>query len=129
VNWQVLDALAAREEGDAEATVIVSALRQAARRDEQEIALSAPLRKASEDAISLFLRAKKPEPVPPVVVPGPEMPVVGSGDSATPTSVPAMPPGERVPARDVPAFVERICEAADENPDAEFDIAWRIVER
>ena len=37
--------------------------------------------------------------------------------------------GERVRARDVPAFVERICEAADENPDAEFEIAWRIVER
>ena len=35
---------------------------------------------------------------------------------------------ERVRARDVPAFVERICEAADENPDAEFEIAWRIVE-
>ena len=36
---------------------------------------------------------------------------------------------ERVRARDVPAFVERICEAADENPGAEFEIAWRIVER
>ncbi len=25
--------------------------------------------------------------------------------------------------------VERICEAADENPEAEFEIAWRIVDR
>ena len=62
VNWQVLDDLAARD-GDAEAAVLVSALRQAARRDEQEIALAAPLRKASDDAIALFLsRSKKPEP-------------------------------------------------------------------
>ena len=30
---------------------------------------------------------------------------------------------ERVRARDVAAFVERICQAADENPDAEFEIA------
>ena len=41
----------------------------------------------------------------------------------------ARPVTERVRARDVPAFVERICEAADENPDAEFEIAWRIVDR
>ena len=62
VNWQVLDDLAARD-GDAEAGHIVSALRQAARRDEQEIALAAPLRKASDDAIALFLsRSKKPAP-------------------------------------------------------------------
>ena len=44
--------------------MIVSALRRAARRDEQEIALAAPLRKASDDAIALFLgRSKKPAPV------------------------------------------------------------------
>ena len=62
MNWQVLDELAAADDGDAEAAVIVSALRQAARRDEQEIALGAPLRKASEDAIALFMeRAKKPD--------------------------------------------------------------------
>jgi hypothetical protein len=64
VNWQVLDELAAGA-GDAEASVIVSALRQASRRDEQEIALTAPLRQAGQDAITLFLgRAKKPEPTP-----------------------------------------------------------------
>jgi len=28
----------------------------------------------------------------------------------------------------VPALVNRICEAADEHPDAEFEITWRIVE-
>jgi len=34
----------------------------------------------------------------------------------------------RVAARDVARLVERICEEADENPGAEFEIAWRIVE-
>jgi hypothetical protein len=133
VNWQVLDDLAARE-GDAEAAVIVSALRQAARRDEQEIALTAPLRKASDDAIALFLnRSKKQEPDdnPPDVMSGmawEDRPPKGVQPGPDVVIEPVMSP-ERVPARAVPAFVERICEAADENPDAEFEIAWRIVER
>jgi hypothetical protein len=33
----------------------------------------------------------------------------------------------RVAARDVARLVENICEEADANPDAEFEIAWRIV--
>ena len=27
----------------------------------------------------------------------------------------------------MPRFVEKLCELADENPDAEFEISWRIV--
>ena len=139
VNWQVLDDFASAgdtAEGDTEAGLITSALRQAARRDEHEVALAAPLRKAAEDAITLLRqRARKPEPVPPavappVIVPGPVAPVAGPGSGpAPPLSSPPPPVGERVRAKDVPAFVEGICEAADGNPDAEFEIAWRIVER
>lgn len=128
VNWQVLDELAVRD-GDAESAVIVSALRQAARRDEQEIALAAPLRKASDDAITLFLsRSKQPET--PVSGPDGDRSSVGvqAGPNAALPDEPDLSP-QRVPARDIPAFVERICEAADENPGAEFEIAWRIVER
>jgi hypothetical protein len=137
VNWQVLDELAARD-GDAEAAVIVSALRQAARRDEQEIALAAPLRQASDDAIALFLsRSKKPaEDHRPAPDQGPEPMRTGHGDRQSAGVQPgpdaAVEPllsPERVRARDVPAFVERICEAADENPGADFEIAWRIVDR
>ena len=136
VNWQVLDDLAARD-GDAEAAVIVSALRQAARRDEQEIALAVPLRKASDDAITLFLsRSKKPaEDHRPTPGQGPEPMRTGSGDRPSvevqpgpDTAVEPLLSPERVRARDVPAFVERICEAADENPGADFEIAWRIVD-
>jgi hypothetical protein len=159
VNWQLLDELAARE-GDAEAAVIVSALRQAARRDEQEIALAAPLRKASDDTIALFVsRAKQSASAggPPDVASrqdgkpaGGLGPAPGQGAGPTGTGVPvsgyrppvSVQPGpdaalpsesvlspQRIRARDVPAFVERICEAADEHPGAEFEIAWRIVER
>ena len=41
---------------------------------------------------------------------------------------PALPPGNRVRARDVPAFVNKICDEAEDHPDAEFEISWRIVE-
>ena len=53
---------------------------------------------------------------------------VQPGPDAALPGAPVLSP-ERVRARDVPAFVERICEAADENPGAEFEIAWRIVDR
>jgi hypothetical protein len=32
-----------------------------------------------------------------------------------------------VRAHDLPGFVDKLCELADENPDAEFEISWRIV--
>jgi hypothetical protein len=159
VNWQVLDDFSSAgdtAEGDAEASLITAALRQAARRDEHEMALAAPLRKAAEDAITLLReQARRSAQVPrasgegtgspaigqpaaatgrgtgsSVIVPGAVAPVAGPESGPTPPLSPPTPPvGERIRAKDVPAFVERICEAADEHPDAEFEIAWRIVER
>jgi hypothetical protein len=118
-NWQVLDQLAGSE-GDAEAAMIVSALQQAARHDEHEVALGAPLRKADQDAIALVMsRVKRPKQKPSDV----REPRPGTG-TRTETSRTAV-----VHARDVPRLVEKICEAADENPDAEFEISWHIVDR
>ena len=63
VNWQVLEDLAAAGD-DVDQALIISALRQAARRDEHEIALAAPLRKAGDEAIALLRqRARKPAPI------------------------------------------------------------------
>jgi len=63
VNWQVLDDFAAAGD-DVDQDLIISALRQAARRDEHEMALAAPLRKAGDEAIALLRqRARKPVPV------------------------------------------------------------------
>jgi hypothetical protein len=33
----------------------------------------------------------------------------------------------RVPANKVPTVVEEICDAADANREAEFEITWRVV--
>jgi hypothetical protein len=129
VNWAVLGDLAATD-GDLE-RALISGLRLAAERDEHEVALTAPLRKAGEDAIALLReRARQPTPppvpiidVPPVVLPDPTAVVV----DRDPVSLPPQP-GNRVRARDVPAFVNKICDEAEDHPDAEFEISWRIVE-
>ena len=63
VNWQVLDDLAAARRTTPRPPRSSSALRQAARHDEHEVALAAPLRKADADAIALFMeRARTPDP-------------------------------------------------------------------
>ena len=61
--------------------------------------------------------------VPPVAVPDLPVPVVDQGPGPLP-----LQPGSRVRARDVPAFVNKICDEAEDHPDAEFEISWRIVE-
>ena len=138
-NWTVLDQLAGRAD-DAQAAAILSVLQQAARHDEHEVALGAPLRKADADAIALFMeRARSRDPqstgTPPVdtppattptgTLPGPDR--EAPPEPAAPSSASLLPPPTRVGARDLPRFVEKLCELADENPDAEFEISWRIV--
>jgi hypothetical protein len=66
-------------------------------------------------------RVKQPEPEP-----GPLKIVPEPGPIPPPSPSPL--PVHRVRARDVPALVEKICETADANPDAEFEITWRIVD-
>jgi hypothetical protein len=139
VTWHVLDDLAATN-GDVEADLIITPLRQAARRDEHEQALAGPLRKAAGDAITLIReRARRPDPAtpaPPAVVPPAVLPVVlprpspGQpivGPEPTPAPSPP-PPGNRMRAKEVAAYVMKIINEADEHPDAEFEISWRIVE-
>ena len=81
VNWQVLEDLAAAGD-DVDQALIISALRQAARHDEHEIALAAPLRKAGDEAIALLRqRARKPAPAPVPAPPsaGPQVAVPDAG--------------------------------------------------
>jgi hypothetical protein len=141
-NWQILDQFA-NSSDDASASLIIDELREAARHDEHEVALGAPLRKASNAATDLLLsRNSRPQPTPPVVRPDPTPPIVmptgvvhkppvspipdPSPDPVAPAS-PPMPPAVQVPASKLPEFVEKICKAADENPGAVFEISWRIV--
>ena len=138
-NWTVLDQLAGLAD-DAQAAAILSVLQQAARHDEHEVALGAPLRKADADAIALFMdRARTRDPqstgTPPVdtppattptgTLPGPDR--EAPPEPAAPSSASPLPPPTRVGAHDLPRFVEKLCELADENPAAEFEISWRIV--
>jgi hypothetical protein len=137
VTWHVLDDLAVAT-GDVEAGLIIEPLRQAARRDEQATALAGPVRKASDDAITLIReRARRREPLPPPVVPPVDPPVVVPRPGQVqpivePERTPPPPPpvsqaGDRMRAKDVAAYVMNLIEKADENPDAEFEISWRIV--
>jgi hypothetical protein len=109
-NWQVLDDLAARtaSDEDPEAAAIISVLQAAARHNEHEVSLAGPLRRADQAALDLIMSRTRKPPVPPP---------------------PPPPPGEtrRVGASEVPSLVDKICEAADANPQAEFEITWRIV--
>ena len=121
-NWQVLDDLATRadddgrasDDGRANAVAIVAMLRAAARRDEHEAPLGAPLRNADRATLNLMMQwAAKRKATPDSDV--------GAGPGPEPT------PPTRIRARDVPALLNEIGEAVAANPDAEFEITWRIV--
>jgi hypothetical protein len=110
-NWRVLDEFPVT--GDPQGSEILAPLREAARHDEHEIALGGPLRRADKDALDLVLSRQRtadpaPDPVPP--------PIPGANT-------------RRIHASEVPSVVEEICDAADANQDAEFEIIWRVVPR
>jgi hypothetical protein len=131
LTWQFLDDFAAGDD-DLDAAAILAGLRQAARRDELEVALAGPLRDAERAALELVrTRTRKPpwRDRQPGQEPGPRLdhatgpgPAAESGPRRLGSAA-----AHRVRARDVPALAEAICEAADANPEAEFEISWRIV--
>ncbi len=109
LNWRVLDEFAMS--GDPQGAAILAPLRDAARRDEHEIQLARPLRRADSEALDLVLsRQREPAPAP--------IPIPAPAPGAT---------SRRVLAGEVPSVVEEICDAADANQDAEFEITWRVV--
>jgi hypothetical protein len=132
VNWSVVEDFAAAGD-DVDQALVISALRQAAERDEHEVALAGPLRKASEQAIALLReRARKPAPTQASFHTshgGTVADRAESGDAVDqgPGPLP-MPPANRIPASGVPAFANKICDEAADHPDAVFEISWRIVE-
>jgi hypothetical protein len=116
-NWAVLDDLAGRADSgaDTEAAAIFDQLRRAARCDEHEVALAAPLRQADDAALALIMsRSAKPAVPPPDDPPPPSRP--------SPSMM-----SRRVQAGGVPAVMAEIRAAADAHPDAELEITWRVV--
>ena len=131
LTWQLLDDFAAGDD-DQDAAAILAELRQAARHEELEVSLAGPLREAERAALELVrTRTRKPLRIdrPSRQEPGPRLDhAIGQRPGAEPgPRRPDSSPGTRVHARDVPALVKTICEAADANPEAEFEISWRIV--
>ena len=94
----------------------MAGLRTAARRDEHEMALATPLRQADQAALDLLMSRTKSSG-------GDSDRDDGSGQPPRPGRVFS----RRVPANKVPTVVEEICDAADANREAEFEITWRVV--
>jgi hypothetical protein len=119
-NWKLLDELAALAAtgNDPAADEILTGLRIAARCDEHEMALATPLRQADQAALDLIMSRSK----------GPDGDADGTGGSGKRPG-PDRLQSRRVSADKVPAVVEEICDAADANRDAEFEITWRVVTR
>ena len=131
LTWQLLDDFAAGDD-DQDAAAILAELRQAARHEELEVSLAGPLREAERAALELVrTRTRKPLRIdrPSRQEPGPRLDhAIGQRPGAEPgPQWPDSSPGTRVHARDVAGLVKTICEAADANPEAEFEISWRIV--
>ena len=95
----------------------MAGLRTAARRDEHEMALATPLRQADQAALDLLMSRTK----------GSGGDSGRDGGSGQPHHARARVFSRRVPANKVPAVVEEICDAADANREAEFEITWRVV--
>lgn len=114
VRWQIVDQLPGLADGGEKAEAagtILNELRSAARRDEHETGLAAALSRAEKAAINLIITSPRP-PQPP---PPPSPPLPGFR--------------RRVPASEVPNVVEELCDAADHNQNAEFEITWRIIRK
>jgi len=118
-NWKLLDELSAlaASGNDPAADGTLAGLRTAARRDEHEMPLAVPLRQADQAALDLIMSRSKG--------PGGD----SGGDDGSGKPKPARTFSRRVPADKVPAVVEEICDAADANREAEFEITWRVVTR
>ncbi len=142
VRWDVFDRTAGLADGggqDAEpASVIVTELRSAARREEHEIALREPLRTADAAATKLLLdlagrtvSRPGPRPAPETPSGAPHGPGVGESPGATiPADGPVPGPAgvrRRASAAQIRSVTDELLAQASAHPNAIFEITWRIV--
>jgi len=133
LKWQILDQLAALAAGgSAKADAAASTwdqLRSAACHDEHQVPLRKALDQAEQAAIALLIEAPRLDEPQNVVV----QPQTAWLAGAQPTVLPLAPAAgadavtRRVTAGEVASVAEELCETADQNPEASFDISWRIV--
>jgi hypothetical protein len=132
-RWQVLDRLATVTEGEnaAAAQTLLGELRSAARHDEHEVGLAETLQQVEQRATALFLDAAAKR----VTVPGPEVVSTREPQPESKDDHEQQPELEsavqvrRARGAGVLEVVEEICAAADDSPDVEFEITWRVVSR
>ena len=119
------DDIAARADGQdqAQAGAVIEPLRQAARHDEHETRLAAPLRTADKAALDLMMDWTRQSPqyreVKQAVAEA--EPRLGLQANRRESA--------RVAAADVPALLDRIRELAATRPDADFEITWQVIDR
>jgi len=133
LKWQILDQLAALAAGgSAKADAAASTrdqLRSAACHDEHQVPLRKALDQAEQAAIALLIEAPRLDEPQNVAV----QPQTAWLAGAQPTVLPLAPAAgadavtRRVTAGEVASVAEELCETADQNPEASFDISWRIV--
>ncbi|GAA3473660.1 phage resistance protein [Nonomuraea roseola] len=118
VRWRLIDQLPILAAGEGEkaepARAILDQVRIAAGHNEHEVQLAGALARAEQDAIDLLT-----EPSPPS--PGPS----GGSEKLKPK-----PPGttrHTVRGKEARAVTEELQKAMADNPNAEFEITWRIV--
>ncbi|MGI5154401.1 phage resistance protein [Microbispora sp. CA-102843] len=120
VRWRLIDQLPVLGDGTSEkaepARAILDQLRIAAGHDEHEVQLASALTRAEQDAIDLLTETPPPPPPP--------LPPIDDGKKPKPI------PGttrHTVRGPETLAVVEELRKEAEANPDAEFEITWRIV--
>jgi hypothetical protein len=117
LKWQILDQLAALAAGgNANADAAASTrdqLRSAACHDEHQVPLRKALDLAEQAAIALLIDSHDHDS--------------DSDSDPDPDTGERVPFKRRVTAAEVASVAEELCETADQNPEASFDITWRIV--
>lgn len=121
-RWQVLDRLAkvTADDDAAAAGLLLRELRSAARHDEHEVGLAEALQQVEQQATALFLdaAAKQGQQAQQTKEEG------GGGETPPPGLTAAV---RRVSGAKVLGVVDEIRTAGDANPEAEFEITWRVV--
>ncbi|MGH3275960.1 MAG: phage resistance protein [Streptosporangiaceae bacterium] len=121
VRWEILDRLVAAAGGGGakaeSAALIRNQLISAASHDEHQVPLRGALDQAERNAISLLIDDPDDR----------DRDKHDNDDDADSDKERGVVVTMRVAAGEVAAAVEDLCEAADQNPEASFDISWRIV--
>ena len=101
------------------AGALLRELRSAARHDEHEVGLAEALQQAEQQATALFLEAASKQGRPPIQPKGKD-----EDETLRPSPGTAV---RRVSGAKVPDVVDEIRTAGIANPEAEFEITWRVV--